>query len=207
MKNLSINKEKGEIEFECAKTRRNIKYTHANIYLSQYQNPEINFYFYKYRNMLNQGVENLISHKFSNWSNMYLSNRVLNEEIEYVLQRRNLENQLGNSLLMPSLLLKRAYKRDCNNEEEALEAGDNYDRESEYMEKVKKKGPKCSKNKEDRNNTDFYNFLKYSGYVLNNIEPLNIDSNDEFAKFKIKFNEKEKDILNKYSYIQIILIN
>ena len=72
-----------------------------------------------------------------------------------------------------------------------------------------KKKPKSRRNIEDKEgtNTDFYNFLKYSGYVLNNIEPININSNDEFAKFKIKFNEKEKDILNKYSYIQIILID
>ena len=208
MKNLSINKEKGEIEFECSKTRRNIKYTHANIYLSQYQKPQINSYFYKYRNILDQGVENLISIKFSNWSNMYLSNRVLNEEIEYVLQRRNLEDQIGNSLPMPSLLLKRAYKRDCNNEEEDLEDGDNYSSEDADMGTARNK-PKSRWNKEDKEgtNTDFYNFLKYSGYVLNNIEPININSNDEFAKFKIKFNEKEKDILNKYSYIQIILID
>ena len=208
MRNLSINKEKGEIEFECAKTRRNIKYTHANIYLSQYQKKEINTYFNKYQNMLNKGIENLISKKFSNWKNIYLSNRVLNEEIEYVLQRRNLENQIGNSLPMPSLLLKRAFKRDCNNEEEALEGGDNYERMDEDWDKSTKKRPKyASKPEKDRDNTDFYNFLKYSGYALNNIEPINIDSNDEFAKFKIKFNEKEKDILNKYSYIQIILID
>ena len=208
MKNLSIDKEKGEIAFECAKTRRNIKYTHANIYLSQYQKPKINSYFYKYWSMLNQGVVNLVSNKFSNWNNIYLSNRVLNEEIEYVLQRRNLENQLGNSLPMPSLLLKRSYKRDCINEEEDLEAGDNYKKEDADMGR-KKRPLKKGKFKEDKEvvNTDFYNFLKYPGYALNNIEPINIDSNDDFAKFKIKFSEKEKDILSKYSYIQIVLID
>ena len=96
MKNLSIDKDKGEIKFECAPTRRNIKYTHANIYLSQYYNPEMNKYFNNYYNMLNAGVENFTNCKFNQWENIYLSNRVLNEEIEYVLQRRNLENQLGN---------------------------------------------------------------------------------------------------------------
>jgi hypothetical protein len=70
---------------------------------------------------------------------MYLSNRVLNEEIEYVLQRRNLEDQIGNLLPMPSLLLKRAYKRDCNNEEEVLEDGENYSREDADMGATKKK--------------------------------------------------------------------
>jgi hypothetical protein len=42
---------------------------------------------------------------------------------------------------------------------------------------------------------------------LNNIEPININSKEETAKFEIKFDEKEKDILKKYSYIQIILID
>ena len=65
MKNLSINKEKGEIKFECTKTRRVIKYIHANIYLSQYYNHQLNTYFTKYWNMLNEGVENIISNKFS----------------------------------------------------------------------------------------------------------------------------------------------
>lgn len=58
--------------------------------------------------MLIEGTENLITNKFSNWKNIYLSNRILNEEIQYVLQRQEMENQLGNSLPMPSLLLKKS---------------------------------------------------------------------------------------------------
>ena len=117
MKNLIINKENGEIKFECAKTRRDIKYTHANIYFSQYYNSEFNKYYSIYWNMLYSGANNLLICKFNQWNNIYLSNRVLNEEIQYVLQRRNLETQLGNSLPMPSLLLNRAFKRDCENED------------------------------------------------------------------------------------------
>ena len=207
MKNLTINKENGEIKFECAKTRRNIKYTHANIFLSQYQNPEINTYFNKYWNMLNDGLENLISSKFSKWKNIYLSNRVINEEIQYVLQRRNLSNHLGNSLPMPSLLLKRAYKTECENEEEKLEKGNEYKKMGADM--CSGAGSGYGKGKaltyERSTNTDFYNFLKYSGYFLNNIEPININTNDESAKFEIKLNDK--DILKKYSYIQIVLID
>ena len=47
MKQLSINKEKGEIKFECADTKRNFRNIHANIYLSQYQMHDINNYFLK----------------------------------------------------------------------------------------------------------------------------------------------------------------
>ena len=59
----------------------------------------------------------------------------------------------------------------------------------------------------DNSNTDFYNFLKNSGYVKINIEPVNNNTNDENAKFEIKFSDKEKDVLKKYSYIQIILLD
>ena len=208
MKNLVIDKEKGEIKFECAKTRRDIKYTHANIYLSQYQCPNTNIYFNHYYNMLNVGVENLITSKFSQWKNIYLSNRILNEEIEYVLQRRTLENQMGNSLPTPSLLLKRAYKRDCENEEEKLEKGNEYKKMDADL--GKGAGGTLGRKREDGltlKNTDFFNFLKYSGYALNNIEPKNINAKEDSAKFEIKFDEKEKDILKKYSYIQIILVD
>ena len=210
MKKLLINKEKGEIKFECAETRRDFKKIHANIYLSQFQLPQINDYFNKYSNMLTEGIENLVTNKFSQWKNIYLSNRILNEEIQYVLQRQELESQLGNSLPMPSLLLKRAYKRDCQNEEEKLEKGNEYKRQDEDMGTGagSKYGHSRNQARTDNYNTDFYNFLNNSGYVKNNIEPININSNeDKNAKFEIKFTDKEKDILNKYSYIQIILLD
>ena len=209
LKSLKIDKEKGEIKFECSQTKRDIKFTHANIYLSQYQIPQTDTYFNKYLNLLNDGVENLVKSEFTKWKNIYLSNRVLNEEIQYVLQRRNLDNQMGNSLPMPSLLLKRAYKKDCTNEDEKLEKGDEYHRMEEAMGSgaASSMGRGINYAAKKSFNNDFYNFLKFSGYSLNNIEPININSKEDTAKFEIKFDEKEKDILNKYSYIQIILID
>ena len=210
MKNLLIDKEKGEIKFECAQTRRDFKKIHANIYLSQFQIPQLNIYFNKYSNMLTEGTENIIRNKYSKWKNIYLSNRILNEEIQYVLQRQELESQLGNSLPMPSLLLKRAYKRDCQNEEEKLEKGNKYKREDADI--GNGEGAQYGQGKYIREpnniNTDFYNFLNYSGFIRNNIEPINTNSTDDKnAKFEIKFNDKEKDLLKKYSYIQIVLLD
>ena len=110
---------------------------------------------------------------------------------------------------MPSLLLKRAYIRDCENEEEELEKGNEYGRMDADMGKgATGAGRKRKEEVKDKGiYTDFYNFLKNSGYVMNNIEPININSNDKSAKFEIIFNEKEKDILKIYSYIHIILID
>ena len=210
MKNLIIDKEKGEIKFECAETKRDFKHIHANIYLSQYQIPQINNYFNKYSNMLVEGTENLTTNKFSRWKNIYLSNRILNEEIQYVLQRQEMENQLGNSLPMPSLLLKRAYKRDCQNEEEKLAKGNEYKRQDADMGAGRggKFGHGMTRAESNKDNTDYFNFLKYSGYVKYNIEPINLNNNgDKNAKFEIKFIDAEKDILKKYSYIQIILLD
>ena len=160
--------------------------------------------------MLNEGTENLLTNKFSKWKNIYLSNRILNEEIQYVLKRQELENQLGNSLPLPSLLLKRAFKRDCENEEEKLEKGNEYKRQDEDMGVGfgSRYGHRKSIVKLENGNTNFYNFLKNPGYVKNNIEPININNNeDKTAKFEIKFTDKEKNILKKYSYIQIILLD
>lgn len=59
--------------------------------------------------------------------------------------------------------------------------------------------------KERENNiNDFYNFLKCCGYSLNNIEPININSNGANAKFEIKL---DKNLMNKYIYMQIVLVD
>ena len=205
MKNLKISKENGEIKFECAKTKRKIKNIHCNIILYQYHHINTHAYFDKYNNMLDNNVEKLLTQKFQNWKNIYLSNRILNEEIQYVLQRRNLENQLGNSLQMPSLLLKRSFKKDCKNEEEKLEKGNEYKKEDASIASAPKAGVGSGyRNVNEETYSDIYNFLQNSCYVLNNILPVNSETNDDFAKFEIKL---ENNLLSKYSYLQIVLVD
>ena len=46
--------------------------------------------------------------------------------MEYVLNRKNYEEQIGNTLPIPSLLLKRSYIQDCYNEEEKLDKEEDY---------------------------------------------------------------------------------
>ena len=57
---------------------------------------------------------------FARWKNLYQSNRQLSDEIRYVLDRKKLESQLGNSLERPSLLMKRNYVGGTQVGEESL---------------------------------------------------------------------------------------
>ena len=87
MKNLSIDKDKGEIKFECSKTRRDIKYTHANIYLSQYQNK-------------NQQQQNLLL--YSNKSPINNQNKQ-NQNSDYQIKKNNSMNANSSSSTLKSL--------------------------------------------------------------------------------------------------------
>jgi len=211
LQKLNIDKNSNIIKFESAKTQRNIKYTHANIYFFQYQNPEINLFFDEYYKMLNKDTEHLLINEFSKWKNIYLSNKTLNEEMEYVLLRKNYGEQVGNTLPLPSLLLKQSYIKDCYNEEEKIEESEDYHQKEDIMGRRHRRGGlagKAARRSEYREekyfNNDFFNFLKYSGYSINNIKPININTNEPNAKFEI---EIEKNIFDKYTYMQIILID
>ena len=214
LKNLNIDKENNLIKFECAKTRRNIKYTRAYIYFFQYQIPKINIFFDEYHNILKKDTQNFVYERLDQWENIYLSNKTLNEEMEYTINRKNNnEDKLGNNLPLPSLLLKRDFIKECDNEEEKLKKEKKYE-ERNYvccgraprksigsLGAARRAAPYREEN--DMNN-DFFNFLKYSGYSITDIEPINIDTNDQSAKFEIKF---ESNIFNNYSYMQIILMD
>ncbi|MGL4948145.1 MAG: hypothetical protein ACRC42_02045, partial [Mycoplasma sp.] len=63
--------------------------------------------------------------KFSRWKNIFLNNKVLSEEIQYVLDRKQYERHLGNSWEKPSLLLKPQFIRDTDTSiREAKEEGE-----------------------------------------------------------------------------------
>ena len=50
----------------------------------------------------------------SQWKNVYLNNKIIHEEIQYVLDRKQYEKVLGNPLEKPSLLVKPQFIRDTN---------------------------------------------------------------------------------------------
>ena len=222
---LNIDKKNNLIKFECAKTRRKIAYTHANIYLFQYPRQEPNLFFNEYYKILNEGTENIIIKNFINWENIYLSNKNISEEIEYALQRKTFEEQIGNSLPLPSLLLKRTLVQECFNENELLKEEGDYQNNEDFLytgrsvlgrgrarkcppERVGNKAARRSSGYHEieinRDNNNFYYFLKNYGYTMNNIEPKNISTDEPNAKFEIKL---EKNLLNKYTFLQIVLLD
>lgn len=86
---------------------------------------------------------------YSNWENFYLSNRLLNEELKYVLERKDLERFPGNSLDKPSLLMKRQFIRDTTTEIQEAKEGTQYQKKAARMCKVavdqEKMDYKCKK--------------------------------------------------------------
>jgi hypothetical protein len=57
---------------------------------------------------------------FARWNNFYVSNNRIGDEIRYVLDRKELTSQLGNTLERPSLLHKREFVRKTNFDNEVL---------------------------------------------------------------------------------------
>lgn len=65
---------------------------------------------------------------FTEWKNIYLSNRTLSDENRYIMERKMQEKTIGNFLEKPTVLLKRNYIRDTTFSEEKLASGTSYDR-------------------------------------------------------------------------------
>ena len=58
---------------------------------------------------------------FPQTENSFLSEKLLSDEVNYVLNRKNKENYIGNTLDKPAALLKRHFVRDTNPEQEVLQ--------------------------------------------------------------------------------------
>jgi hypothetical protein len=60
------------------------------------------------------------SFMFKNQPSIYMSNKKVSDEIRYVFERKQLEAKLGNTLERPSLLIKKNFIRDTNEDTETL---------------------------------------------------------------------------------------
>ncbi len=65
---------------------------------------------------------------FATWKNLFLSDREMNEEIRYVLDRKYAKSQVGNTLDKPRLLLKRKFHQNTQYTKENVKEGTQYDK-------------------------------------------------------------------------------
>ena len=146
--------------------------------------------FFEYRNSNEFKEFQFIKNK-----NKYLNNKILSDELQYVLDRKQYQTTLGNSLENPSLLLKPQFIRETTTEIQKGKEGEAFDRYAE---------PECAMDKaygsaykgrgfgEDKT-IKIHDFINVSPYIEDNLIP---DENGEIII---------KDInLEEYSFLHIL---
>ena len=132
--------------------------------------------------------------------NKYLNNKILSDEMQYVLDRKQYEINLGNSLEKPSLLLKPQFIRDTTTEIKKGKEGeafrDNYDRmdkECCYMAKRCMPGMAFDIDGYKAGGIKVHDFINMSPFIKENLVP---NENGEVIL---------KDIdLNEYSFLHVL---
>jgi hypothetical protein len=191
----------------------------VNVFLYQFLHFETSSIIKKHKNII-QNFNQKSFHNFQTWKNFYLSNRLLNEEIQYVFDRKYFERFIGNSLERPSLLMKRQFIRDTTTDNENVNQGTEY--APQQAEILQSSMPSTSQqymaydapmSMRARNYSDqqmqqkqvirptnlysnFHNFLAYSPVMLLNLIP---DENGEVVIDNID--------LSGYSHIHIIAVD
>ena len=190
--------ENKELKIKLNKNNKSLNNPRVHIncvqYLSEKSNKNLNGFlsskFFEYR-INNQFRE----FQFAESKNKYLNNKILSDELQYVLDRKQYQINLGNSLENPSLLLKPQFIRDTTTELQKGKEGEAFDRFAE---------PECAKCCMDTcgtmardmmndNNIKLHDFINQSPYVEENLVP---NENGEIII-------KDLD-LNEYSFIHIL---
>jgi len=117
--------------------------------------------------------------------NVYLSNRTISEEYNYVLERKKLEKFIGNTLERPQILLKRTELRETQFEKETLDTGRDFESKEKSEEisakyqsmrkddsKMPSYAPKPQQVRDDQIN-GLLNFLGKASMVVGNLKPVN----------------------------------
>ena len=99
--------------------------------------------------------------------NIYLNNKILSDEMQYILDRKQYEINLGNSLEKPSLLLKPQYIRDATTEiKEGVEGVEFFNEESSKRKYLKCGGKRSFEDFDyDDDNFTVHDFINVSPYI------------------------------------------
>lgn len=180
--------------------------------------------------LANKDKTTISKQKIKNWDSLFLESRCLNEEVQYVHERKNYEKLLGNSLEKPTLLMKKKFIRKTQNVKNPIDKGteykkreipiNNYNKIKSHCKIIDKKKKK-SENLEYENSIDFQRIFSDSNNFLERANTFKTNKYNEFSRFKNFLFESSKFIidipiipgeikeikipdLSKYSNLQII---
>ena len=213
-----INKKKQGISLEKVsykdkklyiKVNSNLKYNpRIHINAIQYLPEKGDEFLTEYSKLLENTEQKLKAFPVKNIENTYLNNIILNEEIKYVLDRKQYEKKMGNLLEKPSLLLKPQFTKDTKTsiiKPKEEENSEEYDNECCYecMDNDEKCCC-CCKGACHSNVNSVYsslNTIKVRDFI--NVSPLNLYNNIPNEKGEINL---ECDLSN-YGNLHIICID
>ena len=191
----SLKLEQSKIKFTASSTS---SHQRAHLFIYHYLPNSPLYLSKKIETMMFNDVDMNNEQPLQSWKNIYLSNRILNEEIQYVLERKNYDSQIGNSLEMPSLVLKRQFTKESHIENEELAKGTKYEKKDANAQgrSSKKENYKSSKSSDAAIISDFQNFISVPAITSINVLP------DDKGNYEVDF-KADSDFTN----LQIILID
>ena len=190
-----------ELKIKLNKNNKSPNHPRVHIYCVQYLPKEIdkNLYsftqsqFYQYKQKIDEQI--FLSSKNKN---IYLNDKMLSDEMQYVLDRKQYEINLGNSLEKPSLLLKPQFIQDTititQKPKEGVSFKNSDDSKDLYNEKYKEKYMK--EPEIERKYINVYDFINISPLIKENLIP---NENGEIIINDIDLNE--------YSFLHILCLD
>ena len=108
------------------------------------------------------------------YKNCYLNNKILSDELQYVLDRKQYEITLGNSLENPSLLLKPQFIRETTNEIQKGKEGTEFEKRNYEDDRIMANrdclyDSDISSFKDDK--IKIHDFINVSPYMKENLIP------------------------------------
>ena len=190
----NMNYENGKLKIKLNKNKKSDDHPRVHI----------NFIHYRpnYKN-LNDMIEkvNLSDYekiKSCSKKNIYLNDKILSDEMQYILDRKEYEAKLGNSLEKPSLLMKPQFIRDTQTEIIEGEEGLDFSKKKKDMDKKSKSKDKNKKklNHNKKRKKTLYNFISVPPIIKENLIP---NENGEIII--------EEPNLNDYSFAHILCLD